>query len=79
MRSISLTAGRFLLWVEYVNYFLHPHGDFAMKLSSGADISFVIAVFGGGSVLSPNFALQCSGIATLAPPHRMTRFIGRQE
>ena len=69
------TCGAIFAWVACLHSFLHPRGDFAMILSSRADISFVIAVLGGGSVLSPNFALQCSGIATLALPLARTALL----
>ena len=60
LRSISPIAGRFLLWVACVHSFLHPHHDFAMIPSSGADISIIIAFFGGMPYSPP--ILHCRAV-----------------
>ena len=60
LRSISLIAGRFLLWVACVHSFLHSHRDFAMIPISGADISIIIAFFGGMPYSPP--ILHCRAV-----------------
>ena len=60
LRSISLIAGQFLLWVVCVHSFLRPQHHLAMILSSGADISIIIAFFGGMPYSPP--ILHCRAV-----------------